>query len=130
MNIRPTSITIVSWIMIVMGSLALVGFTIRFANPSYQELMIQNALPVPLQMAQAILGALVSIVSGAWMLVGRNWARILYVICTGLGFATSLLTIPTKSVAIPGIITYLLICFFVFRPRANSYFAATARTRI
>ena len=70
-------------------------------------------------------GLLVTIISGVAMLKGLNWGRLLYVIWSAVGFVISTITSPIKIAIIPGFLLYLVIVFFLFRPKANQFFAAT-----
>jgi len=49
MNKRPTSITIIAWILIVTGGLALVTSTMSLYSPLVREIMSRSLLPLPLQ---------------------------------------------------------------------------------
>ncbi len=68
-------------------------------------------------------GLLVLIVSGIFMLQGRNWARTLYVAWQGVASLIMLVTSPMKSALIPGLVVFLVFAFFLFRSKANEFFA-------
>ena len=102
---RPTSVTVVSWILILMGAVSLVGVVSTLNNPQIKEqtaqLIARSSIPVPVQYAMSFGGMLVLIVSGAAMLLGQNWARFLYVVWNGVGFIVGLITSPMKLLMIP-----------------------------
>jgi hypothetical protein len=122
MKIRPTSVTVISWILIVMGGISLIVSTLMLKNPTTREMMARCPLPVPLQYAMLYVGLFVTITSGLAMLKGQNWARLLYVIWGAVGFLIGLATSPMKTAMIPGLIVYVVVVFFLFRPKVNQYF--------
>lgn len=121
---RPTSVTVIAWILIVMSSLSLVTSVLTFNNPMVKEVMAQSPLPLSIQFAMMYVGLFVTLVSGIAMLMGRNWARFLYVGWSVIGFIVGLLTSPMKAAMIPGIVVFAVIAFFLFRPKATAFFTA------
>ena len=128
MRTRPTSITVIAWILILMGGISLVTTTLVINsavidNPAVQELMGKSPIPVPVQHAMTYIGLLVMLISGVAMLKGQNWGRWLYVVGTALGFLIGILTSPIKEAMIPGFVVFVVVTFFLFRPKANQYFS-------
>lgn len=126
MNKRPTSITVISWILIVMGGISLIATTAMINNPTVHDMMAKNPMPIPVQYAMSYIGLLVMIVSGVAMLKGMNWARYLYVIWSLVGFVIGIATSPMKAAMIPGFVVFLVIAFFLFRPKATAFFVQPA----
>ena len=120
---RPTSVTVIAWILIVMAGIALITNSISMNNPRAKEILSKSPIPLPVQYVMNYVGLLVQLVSGIGMLCGRNWARLLYVIWGVIGYIICFLTAPMKLMLIPGFIVFLIIVFFLFRPGANEYFA-------
>jgi len=125
MNQRPKSITVVCWILIIMGAISLVTSIVSFNNPIVKEIMSKNRIPINIQYVMMYAGLLVMLVSGVAMLKGQNWARLLYICWSIIGFIIGIATSPMKAAMIPGIIVFLVIVFFLFRPKANEFFKAT-----
>jgi hypothetical protein len=125
MNQRPKSITVVCWILIIMGAISLVTSTISLNNPMAKELMAKSPIPANIQYVMMYAGLLVMLLSGVAMLKRQNWARLLYVGWGIIGFIIGIATSPMKAAMIPGLIIFLVIVFFLFRPKANEYFKAT-----
>lgn len=123
MKKRPTSVTIIAWILIVLGALSVVTTTVMTNNPTAVALMSKSPLPVSVQYGISYFGSLVMVVSGIAMLKGQNWARWLYIGWSVIGFIIGVATSPAKIAMIPGFVVFLIIAFFLFRPRANDYFA-------
>jgi hypothetical protein len=123
MKPRPTSITVISWILIGTGAISLITSTWALTRPITKELMARNPLPLPVQYAMLYVGLVVTITSGFAMLRGHNWGRLLYVIWSGVGFVIGLAFFTMKMGMIPGIVFYVVIVLFLFRPKANQFFA-------
>lgn len=122
MTTRPRSITIISWILIVLGGISAVSTTIMIGNPMVAELMQKSPVPMWLQWVMSYAGLLVMLVSGAAMLKGANWARWLYVGWTAAGFVFAFATSPLKMAMLPGFVFFCIIAFFLFRKKANAFF--------
>jgi len=128
MRTRPTSITVIAWILILMGGISLVGLAFvtnmgMLDNPVARELMSKNPIPVPVQYAMTYAASLIMLVSGVAMLKGQNWGRWLYVVGTAVGALIGIMTSPMKETMIPGFVVFVVFTFFLFRPKANEYFS-------
>ena len=125
MSSRPTSVTVIAWILIGMNVLGLFGLavaTIRH-SPAANELMAKSPVPIPIQHAMGEGGMVVGALCGYFLLQGKNSARYLYVTWTTIHSLFSLVTLPFKLVIVPGAAIFLLITYFLFRPQANAFFA-------
>ena len=107
MNQRPRSITIISWIFIVFGSIALLYGVLPFSD-------IKSHWYVHLS-------RILQIVAGVFMLHGRNWARGLLVVWIAFHLVVGALHGAVTLVMHVAIFSVIL--FFVFRRDANAYFA-------
>jgi hypothetical protein len=125
---RPTSITVVAWILIVLGAISLIT-TLMLNNPQVAEVMSKSPIPISAQYAMTYASLLVMLISGIAMLRQQNWGRWLYVIGTALGFLAGVLTSPMKEAMIPGLVVFAVVTFFLFRPKANAYFSGTEPAR-
>ena len=123
MKKRPTSISVIAWIYIVLGGISLITTTLMINNPMARDLMSKSPIPIPVQYALSYVGLLIMIVSGVAMLKGCNWARFLYVIWSIIGFLVGFTTSPMKAAMIPGFVVFLVVAFFLFRPKANAFFS-------
>ena len=105
-----------------MGGISLISTTAMINNSEVQEIMAKNPLPIPIQYLMSYAGLLVMIISGIAMLKGKNWARLLYIIWSLVGFSIGILTSPMKAAMIPGLVVFGVIVFFLFRPKASAFF--------
>ena len=108
MNRRPLSVTLISWIFIAMGMIAL-GY---------------HLMPQHIHEAKSLLGIsvvrVIPIVSGIAMLRGFNWGR--WVIVLWLAYHVVLSAFHSASqVAVHGLLL-ALVTYFLFRSRATAYF--------
>jgi hypothetical protein len=122
MNKRPTSISVIAWILIVFGILTILMMVAALVTPEVQKEMAKNPIPIPIQFAMSFAGLGVMIVSGIGLLNCQNWARYLYVIWNIIGFVIGLITSPMKLMLIPGFLVFLIIAYFLFTSAANQYF--------
>ncbi len=122
MKKRPTSVTVIAWILIVIGALSLVATLLTMNNPMTKDLMMRSPVPLPVQYIMMYVALAVSITSGIGMLKGFGWSRLLYVGWSVIAFSFSLATSPMKAALIPGIVLFAVVVFFLFRPAANEYF--------
>ena len=126
MSARPTSVTVISWILIVLAVLSLVTTTLMMENPQAQELMRKSPVPLSVQYALSYVNLAILLVCGIAMLKGRNWGRWLYVAGSAVGLLVGVVTSPVKAALIPGVVIFAVVTFFLFRPKANRYFARAA----
>ena len=122
MSKRPTSVTVIAWILVISAVLSLITSTASLDDPKVMELMAKNSLSIPAQYVLLYGGLLITLVSGLAMFKGLRWARLLYVAWSTIGIAIGLLTSPMKMMMVPGIVLFVVMAFFLFRPKANAYF--------
>ena len=122
MHKRPTSVSVIAWILIVMAGISLISTTVVINTPEMHRIMAKSSTPIPVQYAMSYIGLLITMVSGIAMLKGMNWARYVYVIWGVFGFIVGMVTSPMKVAMIPGVIMFLACAFFLFRPKATAFF--------
>ena len=107
MKQRPLAITIISWLFIIFGSIALLSGVLPLADiKSHWYVHLSRFL---------------QIVAGVFMLYGRNWARWLLVAWIAFHIVVGALN-GLMSLAMH-VVIFSVILFFVFRRDANVYFA-------
>jgi hypothetical protein len=110
---RPRSVTIVAWIIIVLG---IAGVLLSMRATS-------QGILTSMQLASLYIGLAVAIVSGIFMLHGKNWSRWFYVAWCIFGLAYATRTTPNPLLLIPGALKTAIIAFILFRGPANSFFS-------
>jgi hypothetical protein len=84
MKKRPTSVTVIAWILLVTSGLFLLTSIMAINNPMAPELMAKSPIPVPLQYVMLYLGLAISILCAIFMLRAANRARLLYIGWSGI----------------------------------------------
>ncbi|MHB1766569.1 MAG: hypothetical protein ACYCUV_01810 [Phycisphaerae bacterium] len=130
MRTRPTSITVICWLLIVVGAMAMIfiplGLLYDHATRTVMDQRLRvvagNLLPLSVEYAIGFTKVLVFITSGIAMLNGQKWARLLFTIMAAFDLLIHLTTAPVNTGLILGLIEYAVVVFFLFRPNANQYF--------
>ncbi len=110
MDKRPVAVTIIGGLYIAVGA---IGFATHLAEfkADYGFLLVQ------------LLG-LAAVVSGIWLLRGRNWARWLALAWMACHVVVSAFhTLPKLALHT---VFLAILAYFLFRPAANRYFHAAA----
>jgi hypothetical protein len=119
MKARPLSVTIVSWLFVLLGSISLVSGLLPFAGANAAQLIAEFKTHWMVHLAH-----LASLVGGLFMLRGHNWARWLVVAWMVfhlvIGALNGWLTFLTHAVI------FSVIFYFLFRRTASEYFAGPA----
>jgi len=105
MRKRPLSITIISWIFIAVGIVALSYHLLHPSEPGLVWICLVRVL---------------AIVGGVFLLYGCNWARWLLVIWMGFHVVVGAVHSP-GSLLVHGFL-FAVIAYFLFRPQASVYF--------
>jgi hypothetical protein len=128
MKSRPRSITVISWLLIITGIIAIISTiaasTMLDSAVTY-DLLSKSPISIPVQYVIGYISLAITVVSGFAMLKGHNWARLLYVAGHAIGIVFGLVTSPVRAAMIPGILFFIVIAFFLFRPKANEYFLSS-----
>ena len=119
---RPTSITVISWILIVLGALGVLVSALMSNNPDVLEQLAVSKLGAGTQQIIGIVGSVLSIVSGYGMLQGKNWGRLLYVVSTAVSIALNFYAMPMGAMQYVGVGVFVVVLFFLYRPAANAWF--------
>ena len=129
---RPHSVTIIAVVAIVVGLYSLVTKVFVVISPETYRLFLDFGeaintqapvrLPVEVHLGHGLIGSIVWIVSGVYMLRGRNWAR-----CLALfwGLTALLLTFIVAGFSPSFYLksaTYLLMLYLLSRQRCLTYF--------
>lgn len=129
---RPHSVTVISALVIVYGLYTLALKVYLISSPEaygiFEKLVAAyNAeaavkLPLAFHLAYSFLGSIAFLVSGVFMLKGRNWARLLLLLW---GLATLALTLALAGLSLPLYLktaTYLVFLYLLLRKNSVAYF--------
>jgi hypothetical protein len=129
MNKRPTSLTVIAWILIVAGLISLINIFVVWSQQTAQVKEMMKSAPMLFNlkfMLSNYITILVLWISGIGILKRQNWARFLYLVYGIIGLIKIIIFFASKPltpIIIPMIILFLIVVFFLFRPKANDYFA-------
>ena len=123
---RPTSLTIIGWLLIVFGALGLISQLMLPSDTMAQQMLAESPMPLSVHMAVGIIAGLVSIASGYGILKGLNWSRYLYVAWGVIAIVFALLTSPFTYILIISVAILAVVAFFLFREPANAWFTRGA----
>lgn len=122
MKTRPTSVTVISWFLIITGLISgIMSFVMR-DTPEVQAAMAQHPLPVHYQYVLLYVGLAISIISALLMLQGINAGRLLYTGWGTIGLIIGFATSPTPMILIPGTVIFGLFVALLFSKKASAFF--------
>ncbi len=116
MKDRPLSITIISWLFIIFGSIALMSALLPIAGATPAQIVAEFK-----QHWMVHLSRLASIVSGLFMLRGYNWAR--WLLVAWMAFHIVIGAMHGLVPLLIHVAIFSVILFFLFRRPASAFFA-------
>lgn len=119
MKQRPLSITIISWLFIVFGAIALVAGLWPIVHMNGAQLVADFEKHWMVHLSRSA-----QIIAGVFMLYGQNWARWLLVVWLAFHVIIGALHSPVHLITHAGL--FLVGMFFLFRRNASIYFRGTA----
>ncbi len=120
---RPTSLTIISWILILMNGWALLILPFSFQNPVTQNLIEAIHIHPAIILFFNLVTEGIAITSGIFMLRRNNWARRLYLIATPVLFACTILIYHFQFISfmLIGFVVYGILAYFLTRKPVSEY---------
>ena len=117
MEQRPRSITIISWLFIVFGSIALLSGVLPIGDVTVAQRIAELKGHWMVHLAR-----MASIVAGVFMLYGRNWAR--WLLVAWIAFHIVISALHSVLYLLMHVAIFTVILYFLFRPKASAYFRA------
>lgn len=115
MKQRPLSITIISWLFIVFGAIALVAGLWPVFRMNGAQLVSEFEKHWMVHLSRSA-----QIIAGVFILYGQNWARWLLVVW--LAFHVVVGALHSRVQLLTHLVFFLVGLFFLFRPAAAAYF--------
>jgi hypothetical protein len=122
MTKRPLSITVISWIFIAFGGIALLISMLPRTDSSAANRIAENPFEFWLTPVIQVL----ALISGVFMLYGLNWARWLLVVWAVYHIILSALHSSLELLVHS--LLFAVILYLVFRPQASAYFRGARAT--
>jgi hypothetical protein len=126
---RPTSLTIIAWLLMVSGAFGVVSNWAMQDNPVMVAMISESPFPAWLHKWLGVLGAFVSLICGYGILKGMNWSRYVYVAFSVIGIGITLVAFGAISLVLLSLVFLAVVVFFLFRPAANAWFTSGSTAR-
>jgi hypothetical protein len=117
MKDRPLSITIIGWLFIIFGSIALVSGLLPMMNATSAQRVADLKSHWP-----AHLSHLAQMVGGLFLVRGHNWAR--WLLVAWIAFHVVISALHSVRQLLLHVAIFSVILFFLFRRPASEYFAS------
>ena len=124
MEKRPTSMTVIGWLLIVFTALGLYGVVTMGSNPVVMKMLAQMHISLLFEQAWGVLGAIINLACAYGILKGLPWSRVLYVVWGVIGLVVALYISPIKYVLVFSAIFLVVIAAFLWTNTANGWFSA------
>jgi len=134
-NPRPTSVTVISIIVLVLNSLSVLGmtallafFSIAASRPEMAPVRAQMGAHgnVTFMIGVGLVESAIGLVLAIYMLRGCNWARQFFILFQGAAIIAGWILVGFRSSSIAGILIFAVVTFFLTRPDATAYFTYEA----
>ena len=116
MKARPLSITIISWLFMIFGSIALLSGLLPLTGANTAQLVAEFKMHWMVHLSR-----LAAIVSGLFMLRAHNWAR--WLLVAWIVFHIVIGALHGWIPLLTHVLIFSVILFFLFRRTAREYFA-------
>jgi uncharacterized membrane protein len=120
---RPVSVAISCWFLIIGSLSSLVSAYLGRDDPAMLAWMARSAISAEVQYAMLFAGLVITVVSALAMLQRQRGARTVYLVWGVIDIALSLATVPLMMNVLPGVLTFAVICAFLFSPKSNAWFS-------
>ncbi|HEX5237654.1 MAG TPA: hypothetical protein VFW39_04230 [Sphingomicrobium sp.] len=124
MEKRPLSLTVIAWILIVLGLFGLYGAATMGSNPMAAKMLANSPVPLVVNQVWGVIGCLVSFIVAYGIFKGQPWSRVLYVVWTIIQILVGLYISPVKALLVFSLIVLVVISIFLFSAKANDWFSA------
>src|SRR5947208_702117 len=97
MGKRPTSMTVIGWLLVVLTVLGLVLVFTMSSNPAMVKAAEQMHMSMTFLQAWSVLGAIINLSCAYGIFKGLPWSRVLYLAWGLIGLVFSFYTSPQKA---------------------------------
>lgn len=108
MSKQPLTVSIVGWILIVMGIVSLISAFYYMSRAGVSWYVVDGAI---------------ILLCGTYILGGANWARLLYVGWFCFVVILTVIIHPSSTGLVRTVIFHSVMILFLFLPKANVYFS-------
>ena len=123
MKARPLSITIIGWLFMLFGCIALISGLLPFGGANTAQLIAEFKMHWMVHLSRVA-----AVVSGLFMLRGHNWAR--WLLVAWIAFHIVVGALHGWLQLVTHVAIFSVILFFLFRRNASEYFGRSTVQRI
>jgi hypothetical protein len=107
---RPLAVTIIGWLFIAVGAIGATyhGTELNFADPFGNDTLLLTAI------------RLLAVLSGTFLLRGRNWAR--WLLLAWIAFHVGVSALDTHQGLVAHAVLLVVVAWFLLRPPAAGFF--------
>lgn len=124
MEKRPTSMTVIAWLLIVLTVLGLIGVVTMARNAVMLAAIEKMHVSLAFEQAWGVLGAIINLACAYGVLKGLPWSRVLYVLWGIIGIIVGLYLSPMKAAIVLALVILVVISIFLWTNTANDWFQA------
>ena len=124
MEKRPTSMTVIGWLLIVASLFGIYSIATINSNPIAANMLQQMHITPALFQAWSAIGLIVNLCCAYGILKGQPWSRVLYLVWGILGLVVNVYISPIKATVVLGIVFLVVLCAFLWTNTANDWFQA------
>lgn len=124
MEKRPTSMTVIGWLLVVLSLFGIYGIVSINSNPIAANMLQQMHISPVLYQAWGSLGLIINLCCAYGILKGLPWSRVLYLVWGIIGLVVSIYISPVKAAVVLGLVILVIICAFLWTNTANDWFQA------
>ena len=121
---RPVSLTIIAWILIVLGLLGLYGAATMGSNQAAMKMLANSPVPLIVNQIWGAIGSVVGFIVAYGIFKGQPWSRVLYVVWTIIQIIVGLYISPAKVLLVVSLVILIVFSIFLFSEKANDWFSA------
>jgi hypothetical protein len=125
MDKRPLSLTIIGWGLLISSAFSAFASLRMASNPVAMKMIAKTGVPLIFEQGWGIIGAVVIAACGYGILKGLPWSRVLYVAWSLLALVVTIFILPLISMLVLSVLFIIGITYFLYRPIANDWFAAS-----
>ncbi len=126
---RPLSVSIISWLLIVFGSLMVVGSLVNLAFFLPESTLVKGQIMYSANV-YTLLGGGVNVACGISMLGGQNWGRLLFCVFAPLSYIIDGFILGFDLETIGQFSFYIIFFYFLNRKTSNEFFGASLFGRV
>lgn len=127
MTQRPESVTVIAWLLIVLGAFGLMGCVAAWTMhdwPMMQPLVTAYRVPYAVVIGLSFLSFAIHIACAVGFLMRQGWSRHVYVATAFSMLAFAAWASPWPQFELPSLLFPVVASMFLYRPAASRWFAA------